>query len=105
MHQRAGTVAPEQRSCIPPQVGGALCPAFVRNDEAVGVDDELTPSVGGNIPWVMLIVEARDTLEPRARHADDVAKFGWHLYIVDDGARWCGANNPIAIDDLPLGFG
>src|ERR1700722_20349187 len=52
-----------------------------------------------------LIVEARNTLEPRTRHADDVAKFGWHLYIVADGGPWCGANNPLAIDGLPRRFG
>jgi hypothetical protein len=49
----------------------------------VAVDDEQTPSVGRNISWMMPIVEARNTLEPRARHADDVAKFGWHLYVVE----------------------
>jgi hypothetical protein len=35
------------------------------------------------------------------RYADDVAKFGWHLYIVDDGGPCCGANNPDPIDGLP----
>jgi len=54
---------------------------------------------------MMLIVEARNTLEPRARHANEVSKFGWYLYIVDDGGPWRGANNPDPIDDLPLGFG
>jgi hypothetical protein len=71
----------------------------------VAVHDELTPSVGQNISWMMLIVEARHTLEPRVRHADDVAKFGWHLYIVDEGGPWCGAGDPVAIGGPPLGFG
>jgi hypothetical protein len=63
------------------------------------------PSVSRNISRVMLNVEAGNPSEPRFWDADDIAKFGWHLYIVDEGAHWCGANNPIAIDGPPLGFG
>ena len=69
------------------------------------VDDELPSNVRQDFLRATQTFQACDALKPRVRYADDVAKFGWHLYIVDDGGPWCGANNPVAMDDLPLGFG
>src|ERR1700730_13963677 len=110
IHQGIGSVAAEQRKSIPPQVGGALRPAFGRNDEAVAVVDELTPSVGRDVSRVMVNIEPRDTLKPTSWHADDVAEFirhavrgidrGGHLWIVGVGAR-TGA----AIDARHRGLG
>jgi hypothetical protein len=54
IHQGIGSVAAEQRKSIPPQVGGALRPAFGRNDEAVAVGDDLAPSVWRDIPGVSM---------------------------------------------------
>jgi hypothetical protein len=105
IHARIATAAAEQPSGIPAQISGAPGP-FLRQDHKLeAVDDELPPSVGQDILRRTQTFQACDALKPRARHADDVAKFGWHLYIVDEGARWCGANNPPAIDGPPLGFG
>src|SRR3984957_10970436 len=78
IHQGIGSVAAEQRKSIPPQVGGALRPAFGRNDEAVAVGDELTPSVWRDIPRVSMTLQARHALKPTSWHAGDVAEFGRH---------------------------
>ena len=64
MHQGIGSVAAEERECIPSEVSGALSPALGRNNKSVAVVDEPTPSVRRDISWMMLIVETRTTLEP-----------------------------------------
>src|ERR1700719_3711655 len=107
IHQGSGAVAAEQRKSIPPQVGGALRPAFARNEEAVAVVDELTPSVWRDIPRVSMTLQARHALKPISWHTDDVAELGRHAVrgIDRGGHLWrvgVGAGN--AIGDRHLGF-
>ena len=42
MHQGIGSVAAEERECIPSELSGALSPALGRNNKSVAVVDELT---------------------------------------------------------------
>src|SRR3984893_10095316 len=110
IHQGTGSVAAEQRQSIPSQVGGALRPAFGRNDEAVAVGDDLAPSVWRDIPGVSMTLQARHPLKPTSWYTDDVAELGrqavcgldrgGHLWIVGLGAGY-GA----ALDDRHLGVG